>query len=498
MFSTLAQTGFSRIFIRRNSCTTFSYSHCIKFGGFDISFGEVVPIYCPSPNTLDEFIEIATITGTESRGTANLGSYLSIDEYTLLEQLFHAQCSFDLIVAFGECSIPTDLTTFRKIIVFQDARLTSYSLSSLTATSPDERAVVEETAAISIGSTYSYIKPNANHTILTTELRGPAVTVTAVCSNSVCDQNGICTTALTSSTYFSLHCQQDIDECSTSMLLRYSTNSGVTWNNVTLEGVISSTNAHIETDGTNLFIVVDDQFYIYKISQLSGVTSINEPFCWVDLDGEIVLTTHYNGEHFYFSTLNFTIYQVDANCNYTDISPPLGNNITAIDGIDGELIIGTTGGEILTYDGFNWTTQTTPTTSAITSFIYNSTTNFLVATCTDGVYKTCDGTTFTSSTISTNVQGIYAVDDIVSYAIVNTATGSQIFVSIDGGFTWCSLSDDPYISDELTGIQILDFVSCASDPTTFVAVGYQGDKIVCNTNPDCSYLLPGVEIIGRV
>lgn len=156
-------TGLGRVFINKNSrnCGNFyKYHSTMKVDGLDKSVGDVTSIYAPNPKRYDEFIEIATISGSESRATSTLSGYLDIEKSSALEELYNQKCSFDLQIHYGSCTRPDEFNQFNSVIVFKDVKLTSYGLTTLTALVPDERAVVNETAAISIGDFYRVFQTN--------------------------------------------------------------------------------------------------------------------------------------------------------------------------------------------------------------------------------------------------------------------------------------------------------------------------------------------------
>lgn len=156
-------TGDGRVFINTDGpgCgNSFRYSNCLKLAGLDKSLGDITPIYCPDPNTYDEFKEVASIKGADSRWTSTLSSKLPIDTYSLIEELVMQGCAFDLQVHFGRCTRPDSFYEFQSAYIVRNARLTNYGVSDIVAVTPDERAVVEETAAISAAEVYRIFNMN--------------------------------------------------------------------------------------------------------------------------------------------------------------------------------------------------------------------------------------------------------------------------------------------------------------------------------------------------
>ena len=152
-----ALTGQGRTFINTEGAgcgNGYPYLGCYKVDSLEKSLGDVTSIYCPSDESYDQFVEVASIKGADSRWTSTLTGTLTVDTETELEKILRRGCAFNLQVHFGSCERPDDFSSFTSSIVLQDVRLTNYSLSSLTALTPDERAAVSETASISVGSAY--------------------------------------------------------------------------------------------------------------------------------------------------------------------------------------------------------------------------------------------------------------------------------------------------------------------------------------------------------
>lgn len=154
---TLALTGLGRVFVNasgRNAGSRYKYHSCMKIDGIDKSLGDVTPIYCPDPDRYDEFIEVATIKGADGRATSTLTGYLPMDSVGALEEIYNQKCGFDMQVHYGQCARPNDFNQYASAIILRDVKLTSYAWTPLTARTPDERASIDETAAISIGDFY--------------------------------------------------------------------------------------------------------------------------------------------------------------------------------------------------------------------------------------------------------------------------------------------------------------------------------------------------------
>jgi len=163
-------TGEGRIFINPQGYgggTKFNYHSSMKIDGLDKSLGDLEPVYVPDPSKYDAFIEIASIQGSDSRVTSSLSGKLPIDTESPLEILARKKCKFNMQVHYGRCSKPDDFTTYESAIILKDVTLTSYNLSTLVASNPGERAMIDETASITLREFYrvfnqSFISPVPN------------------------------------------------------------------------------------------------------------------------------------------------------------------------------------------------------------------------------------------------------------------------------------------------------------------------------------------------
>ena len=132
----------------------FAYHNCMKVAALDKSFGDVTPIWCPNPDAYDDFVEVGTIKGANSRWTSSMSGKLPVSKLSPLEEIANQGCTFNIQVHYGKCSRPNDFSNFETAFIMRNARLTSYGLSELVALSPEERNAVDENASISVGEVY--------------------------------------------------------------------------------------------------------------------------------------------------------------------------------------------------------------------------------------------------------------------------------------------------------------------------------------------------------
>jgi len=147
-----------RVFIREKSnCCPIPYEfyNCMRLDGLQKSFGEPTSQFCPSPDKVGEFIEVATIEAAETRMTTSLVGRIPISYDSILYDMAQKGCEFDVQVHFGICSDLSDFAEFESAIVLENVSVTTYSTDQLGALTPDENALVNETVALSVGNWYS-------------------------------------------------------------------------------------------------------------------------------------------------------------------------------------------------------------------------------------------------------------------------------------------------------------------------------------------------------
>src|SRR5688572_26502170 len=91
-------TSDARVFIapRGIGCgRRYDYHNCMKMTGVSKSFGESEPVYCPDPTRSGQFIEVATIQGTEDRWSGSLSGPKPLGVRSVLEYLSKQRCEFD-------------------------------------------------------------------------------------------------------------------------------------------------------------------------------------------------------------------------------------------------------------------------------------------------------------------------------------------------------------------------------------------------------------------
>lgn len=477
-----ALTGLGRVFINSSGVGgKYLYHSSMKVDGVSKSLGDVTPIYSPHPDQYDEFVEVATIKGADGRATSTLTGYLPIDTQSPLEELERNKCSFNLQVHYGSCTKPNSFNEFDSAIILRDVRLTSYDLSTLTARTPDERAVIDETAAISIGKMYR-ILPVKQQRLSVSFLPANAFAFgVANAANKSCgDDCGVrsngCDTWIVG-----------VVNANDAVAFAYTKNGGDTWSFTSANAsalhnnVVQSANL-VEHGGYIYFSVVQGTIaYFYRAS----VSSI--------LNGSADTTqiaTSQNGKYaFEITTSENYIWFVGQYNNAgwimtydtrTGISTQYQLNSPGLRSVsaysDDQVILGAVTSGNIYYSNTHGVFQpltTLPTTIATVTNLHMITSSVWVVATSIGFYISKDsGATWTSVLPAQNWARISFYDDIVGYA--NSTLGT--WRTLDGGNTWQKIaSDNTY--------QTNDMKVCNANPNIYFIAGGDGGGYLYKGNP---------------
>lgn len=461
-------TGEGRIFINVNGSgcgASYGFYNCMKLDGLDKSLGDVESVYCPDPNNYDQFIEVATIKGTDSRWTSTLSGKLPLAEYSPLEELLQQGCEFDIQVHFGRCSRPDDFYTFDSALIIQGARLTSYALSTVTAISPDERAAIDETAAISAASVYRIFAPSVANVGTVQAALGEIYGLTLADAKQC---GGACNTR-------SDGCQVWIATQNLDTDFLYSINGGITWSTVD-----AGTLTHQGTIEQQPIIAVGSNVYTALLNTATGYI-YSTPASTIVTDNAPTPSQVYSvagGVAFYdLGVSSGYVWAVGGNgASYVVALDRSNNSSTVIDAgtllptsdmlsvyanSDDNVLIGGEAGNYLYSTTFGvFTAGVLPTLSDIIDVHMIDDNNWLAMNGT-GIYCTSDkGKNWTLTLTNGNDGSFDFYDDVVGYAHYTDG----VYRTIDSGNTWKRIHTQTVTS-------VNNMVACPYQPNTFMSVG---------------------------
>ena len=471
MASNYALTSQGRVFINTSGVgcgNPYNFYSCMKVDSVDKSFGDITSIYCPSETSYDEFVEVASIKGADSRWTSTLTGVLFIDEQTALEYLANQGCAFNMQVHYGVCTRPDDFINFDSALIFEDVRLTSYGLSTLTARTPDERAVIEESAAISIGNVYRVFNMTVNN--LATNLVGNSVVPFGVGNIDSKSCGGACTTLSDGCSRWAVGYFTNADV----IRILYTDNGGITWN-IRDTGIAelhdsteNTANFHSSTSYSYITVRDGSLAYYYRVSNASIIDdTVSAELIAGPISNQYVYDIGESDNYIWFvgqtGTTGFIANVHKSSNEFTIIAATGTNYPVSVNAIsDNTVIVGARNGVVYfsnTYGVFN-TAASVPTANTIFGVHAFSTTSWLVSNF-DGLFCTSDSGATWTQLLSTSGRGrLSFYDDIVGYYVADNA----VYRTFDGGNTWKKIS-----SPTITATAKV--IACPSDPNLFMAVG---------------------------
>lgn len=440
-------TGEGRIFINPQGYgggTKFVYHSSMKIDGLDKSLGDLEPIYVPDPKKYDSFIEVAAIQGSDSRVTSSLSGKLPIDTESPLESLARRKCKFNMQVHYGRCSKPDDFTTYESAIILKDVSLTSYNLSTLVAANPGERALVDETASITLKEFYRIFNQTFINPIPQTSGRVLRVAHTDIegCADecaSYSDGN-MSWVALVDATTNDFAVTAD---------------GGLTWTqfpNGATNHTSTSYDSILVAAGAYLFWTVTDssdstKFYAMDLESVKAgfaATAFE-----LDIATDFIPKGHAVTDNYLYivgtdatGAADGKIYQIDKNTLAIQVVFTASYGITAIHALDDNtLIIGNSDGEIYTSQvvGFFDLIGNAGGASSTINHVHMHDSKHWVATSGTSVYTTLNAGSSWVRVYEINVSATDAeqaditwYDNLVGYMLF----GQYIFKTIDSGTTW--------------------------------------------------------------
>jgi len=129
-----------------------------KAGGLAWDQGDITLVRKPSETQYDAFDVIGKIIGAQGNPTMDITGLYPLDARSTFLKLARRGCDNDMHIHFGDCADPKDFNGgWKKIVVLEGARATSFSTEDLGALNTDERALVHETLPVSGEDLYELV-----------------------------------------------------------------------------------------------------------------------------------------------------------------------------------------------------------------------------------------------------------------------------------------------------------------------------------------------------
>lgn len=484
---TVVKTGASRVFIikhRAGPTREPLYLGTSMMGSVSWGQGDVTKIEVPSDLQYNQWDQIDSFQPSADRATSTISVYLYEDR-SIIYDLVRIRCAFDVQVHIGFCEDPRDFDGgWRKIKVFEEAKVTSYDTPELGALQGDGQAAVQEDLAFSSRSVYDILRMRYWE-VASSEV-GEEVVSVDVCDTIAC---GECDDVAPS------------DGCQRVFALTDSASSspGV------LPQVIITTDQYGVADIIERWVTsfaigenasdgacVGPYYVVLNSSQdevhyANKTDMVNENETWTAVATGFVAAGSPNAIWNYSPSLS--IIAGDAGYVYQMKNPADGvtvldagaattENLVDVEGFDTENIcaVGENGAIVYSLDGSNFSLMTPPVgPTDLYAVAYRNKNEIWVGGDTGSVYVTTDyGTTWTTKALAGSLDKIDKIiwaNETVGYiAGQTTDPRAKILRTINGGNTW-------YVVPESAGMTIPnadyfnDLAVCVKEPNILFAGG---------------------------
>lgn len=482
------KTGFTRVFMiegRARGDREPSYESSTRMMGVDYAFGDVEDIKVPDPDNYDKFLVVGQVRGEEERPSTSLQGRYAVDVRSELLRLAKIGCSVDVQLHMGACTTPSIFNEFSKAIVLEDVLISNYGTDELGALSPDERAVVNETADISAAKIYEVLPVGAS------EVAGDLVLAEVV--------DVVIADSLTCG-----ECDVYSDGCQKIFALMlggggspgalpdvvFSLNQGGNWYSHDVDG---AGDADILTAIAVVagYVVVTDQ------TRVSHLYADVDEFDETQDPAFAEVTANYVGAPNDMWSLGPRAFIVGEDGYIYLLSDPTGgptvldtgaasggDDLNAVHAIDAEnaVAVGNSGAVVYTTNGALWTAATSRPLGVgehLRCVWMRSKTEWWVGSDTGQIFYTIDaGVNWTEKTFAGSGAGVvwdlqFPTDSVGWFAHATATDVGRMFRSYDGGYSWQAIPEGTAIfpaSDRITALY-----GCPFDVNVAVGVGLADD-----------------------
>lgn len=450
-------SGQSRVWFIEGGASPFEdpdYMGAMKMGDPSWPQGDITPIRVPDPNKFGRFKEAGEVRGMRERVSTSVVARYPEQLSTLL-RLSRLGCRVDVQSHIGACrrgANPQDyLAGWGKIVVYRDARFTTYSQENAGALSDDENNPYNESVDISAEEMYELVP-------LSFGQQASAVTTREIKTIDVCD-NADCGDCDVKSD----GCQRVIATMAgvgatpgTVPSVLYSEDGGATWNSDTINtmfsnetisdascigsyyAVLSSTSASIHYVPTADLLAGTGTF----VEVTTGFVVAGAPNSMSALDPRHVWFVGNSGYIYFSSNILTGVSIQDAGVattqNLLDVHALDANNVLAV-GNSNAVVNSSNGGE-------TWQAVTGPAVGVNLRACWMLSENvWLVGTETGKLYATRNsGVSWTQIGLPSSVgriDDIIFMDDVVGYVAFRTGSAGGILRTTDGGRDWYALPE---------------------------------------------------------
>lgn len=468
----LARNDLARVFLFRDGIYKVGggaeFLNALGVDGLSQDRGDITSIEAPSPIRYGEFVEVSALPGEVSRMTTSLSGRMSRTELSAFYSLFNDNCKFDLHLHFGQCQRPDDFNQYDKVMVLEDVFVTSFSTDPLVAIQSGDRAAINESIDISIGSFYEIVSliysSRATGQILATD--GPIAAVRMCdiksCGDACTDRSNGCLKgfAVTNDGFIF----STVDGGQSWTRLAMVNNQSAAPVSAIVDMICYQENVIVLDAAGNFWYADREELLAGNVTQFnvqaSGLTVGNaiDSFLGtavaVGNSGQVVVMKNQT-----IATFTSTVLGAQ---NLLAVNISQNGYIVAV---------GANGAVYFSKDGSTWNTATAPANQSLTSVVVKSDTNWIVGAANGSLWATDNrGVTWSQISYPDWLTASTPVNDLTMSTphVLWMAQGTRLLRSIDGGTSWTVEPNNRTAS--ITAAEITAVGSCLFDPN-FILVG---------------------------
>lgn len=467
----LARNDLARVFLFRDGIykagAAAEFLNALGVDGLSQDRGDITSIEAPSPIRYGEFVEVAALPGEVSRMTTSLSGRMSRTELSTFYGLFDDNCKFDLHLHFGQCQRPDDFNQYDKVMVLEDVFVTSFSTDPLVAIQSGDRAAINESIDISIGSFYEIVSLiySTRGAVQTTDDAIVAVKMCDIksCGNDCTDRSNGCLKGFAVSGDGNLY---------------YTSDGGQTWTALAMLDGADAAPLNAMADmicyQENLVVldVAGNFWYADREDLLAGdVTNFNVQASGLTVGNAI---DSFLGTAVAVGNSGQAI--VMKNQGIATFTPTVlgAQNLLAVNvNQEGYIVaVGASGAVYFSKDGETWNTATAPTAQNLTAVVAKSDTNWIVGAANGSLWVTDDrGVTWSQVSYPDWLTVTTPVNDLgMSTAhVLWMAQDDRLLRSIDGGSSWTVEPNNR--STAISATEINSVAPCLFDANFILAGG---------------------------
>lgn len=484
---TVVKTGASRVFIikhRAGPGRAPVYLGASMMGAVSWGQGDVTKVEIPSDIQYNQWDQIDSFQPSPDRATSTISVYLYEDRSTVYD-LVRLRCAFDAQVHIGFCEDPRDFDAgWRKILAFEEAKVTSYDTPELGALQGDGQATIMEDLAFSSRNVYEILRM-VYRAVATSEV-GEEVIAVAACDTIAC---GECDDVEPSDGCQRIFALTNSAGSSPGVLPQVIITTDQFGVNAIIERWITSfTVGENASDGTCMgpyYVALNsdqDELHYANITDM-----INQNETWTAVATGFVAAGTPRAIWNYGPSLSFIagdsgyIYQVTDPANgasVLDAGVAVSDDLNDIAGFDTDNVaaVGDAGAISYTIDGTNYTSMNAPDDPTdLYAVAYRKKGEIWVGGDDGNVYVTTDyGVNWTTKGLPgslTQIDKIIWANETVGY-VAGQASGpvAKVLRTINGGYTWYVVPESAGQSFP-TADYINDIAVCDKEPNIIFAGG---------------------------